>query len=338
MDLSVTYLGLKLAHPLMPGASPMADDLDAVRRLEDAGAAAIVLRSLFEEQIVREQLGAARHAWGLPESHEASSWLPDSDVFALGPDEYLEHLRRVRGAVGVPVIASLNGSTRGGWTRYAALMQQAGASALELNLFEVPTDPQEDAAAVERRLLEVVSDVREAVDLPLAVKISRGFTAPAHFVRQLERAGADGAVLFNRGYEPDLDVETLEVRRTPRPSSSADLPMRLRWLAIVSPATRLSLACSGGVHEAGDVLRALMAGASAVQLVSSLMQRGPQHLAQVLHLLQAWLDEREYASMDQVVGCLNLARCPDPGQYERANYMAQLQAWHVPTGWGRHGG
>lgn len=335
MDLSVTYLGLQLAHPLMPGASPMADDFDAVRRLQDAGASAIVLRSLFEEQIVREQLGAARHAWGQGEQAEATSWLPDSDVFALGPDEYLEHIRRVRAATSLPVIASLNGSTRGGWTRYATLMQQAGAAALELNLFEVPTDPGEDAAAVERRLLDVVREVRAGVSLPLAVKLSRGFTAPAHFARQLELAGADGLVLFNRGYEPELDIETLEVRRTPRLSTPADLPMRLRWLAIVSPATRMSLACSGGVHEPVDALQALMAGASAVQLVSCLLQRGPQHLALLLAAVREWLEEREYASMAQVVGSLNLARCPDPSAYERANYMAQLHAWHMPAGWGR---
>jgi len=335
MDLSLNYLGLRLAHPLMPGASPMADDLDSVRRLEDAGAAAIVLRSLFEEQIVRDQLGAARHAWGQGEQSEATSFLPDSDVFARGPDEYLEHLQRVRAAVAVPVIASLNGSTRGGWTRHARLMQQAGAAALELNLFEVPTDPDEDAAAVERRLLDVVREVRAAVDLPLAVKLARGFTAPANFVRQLEGAGANGAILFNRGYEPDLDLESLEVRRQPRPSTPADLPQRLRWLAIISPVTRLSLACSGGVHEARDAVKALMAGARAVQVVSVLLQRGPRHLTRLREELEICLDTLGYESMEQVVGCLNLLRCPDPRNYERANYVAQLHAWHVTEDWGK---
>lgn len=335
MDLSVNYLGLRLPHPLMPGASPMSDDLEAVRRLQDAGAAAIVLRSLFEEQIAREQLGADRHAWGHSENAEAASWLPDSNVFSLGPDEYLEHIRRVHDATELPVIASLNGSTRGGWTRYALWMQEAGAAALELNLFDVPTNPREDAAAVERRLLDVVREVRATVKLPLAVKLSPGFTSPAHLVRQLQDAGTDGVVLFNRGFEPELDIETLEVRRAPRLSSPSDLALRLRWLAIVSPTTRLSLACSGGVHGPDDVVRALMAGADVVQVVSCLLERGPRYLKVLLDGLRLWLAAHEYATMDQVIGSLDLARCPDPSQYERANYMAQLHAWHMPEGWGR---
>jgi len=329
MDLSVTWLGLRLPHPLLPGASPLADDLDSVRRLQDAGAPAIVLRSLFEEQLAREQLGALRHAWGQAANAEASSWLPEAERFAFTPEEYLEHVARVRDATGLPVIASLNGTTRGGWTRHAALLQQAGAAALELNLFEVPTDPREDAASIEARLLDVVHDVRGTVSMPLAVKLSPGFTAPANFVARLEQAGADGVVLFNRGFEPELDVEALDVRRAPPLSTPAELAQRLRWLAIVSATTRVPLACSGGVHAPLDALRALMAGATVVQVVSCLLQHGPGHLRVLLDGLRFWVEDHEYTTMEQVVGSLNLARCPDPREYERANYMAQLHAWHA---------
>ncbi len=333
MDLRTTYLGLDLAHPLMPGASPMADDLDAVRRLEDAGASAIVMRSLFEEQITGEQLGAARYLYGHAESSEATSWFPETDVFALGPDTYLEHVRRLRAAVAVPVIASLNGTTAGGWTAYARLMAEAGASALELNLYDVPTDPDEDATAVERRLLELVAEVRASVQLPLAVKLSPSFTALPHFVSRLQRAGADGVLLFNRYYQPDIDLENLELQRTLHLSDSSELPLRLRWLAIVSPTTSLSLGCSGGVHTAADAIKALMAGAHAVQLVSALLRHGPGHLTTVLDGLRTWLEEHEYESMQQLVGSMNLARCPDASHYERGNYMALLNSWHVSPEW-----
>ncbi|HTE05988.1 MAG TPA: dihydroorotate dehydrogenase-like protein [Planctomycetota bacterium] len=333
MDLSTDYLGLHLAHPLMPGASPMADDLDAVRRLEDAGASAIVMRSLFEEQIEGEQLGAARHLFGHCESAEAATWFPDTDVFALGPDTYLEQIRAIRAAVHVPVIASLNGTTPGGWTGYAQLMEEAGASALELNLYDVPTNPDENAAAVESRLLEVVAQVRGHVALPLAVKLSPSFTALPHFVRALELAGVDGVVLFNRWYQPDIELESLEVRRTLHLSGPSELPLRLRWLAILSPFTGLSLAASGGVHAAPDAIKALMAGAHAVQMVAALLQRGPQHLGVVLGDLRTWLEEHEYASLQQLVGSMNLARCPDAAHYERGNYMALLQSWHTSPAW-----
>ena len=335
IDLRTRYLGLDLAHPLMPGASPMADDLDAVRRLEDAGAAAIVLRSLFEEQITRDQLGAARWMYGQAPQSEAQSWFPETDVFALGPEEYLEHLRRVRAAVSVPVIASLNGTTPGGWTRHALPLQQAGASALELNLYEVPTDDAEDAATVEGRLLDVVREVRATVTIPLAVKLSPSFTALPHFVRRLEQAGVNGVILFNRYYQPDIDVETLEVIRSLRLSNPSGLPQRLRWLAVISPITRMSLAASGCIHSATDATKALMAGAHAVQMVSALLQRGPKHLERVLAELRAWLDEHEYESMEQLVGSMNMLRCPDPSNYERGNYMALLHTWRVTPDWGR---
>jgi dihydroorotate dehydrogenase (fumarate) len=333
MDMSTTYLGLHLAHPLMPGASPMADDLDTVRLLEDAGASAIVMRSLFEEQISGEQLVAARDVYGHCESAEAATWFPDTDVFALGPETYLEQLRRIRDAVAVPVIASLNGTTPGGWTEYAQLMAEAGASALELNLYELPTNPDEDAASVERRLLEVVEEVRERVTIPLAVKLSPSFTALPHFVRALELVGVDGVVLFNRWYQPDIELESLELRRTLRFSEPSELPLRLRWLAILSPFAGLSLAASGGVHSAPDALKAMMAGAQGVQMVGALLQRGPQHLGVVLAGMRDWLEEHEYSTTKQLIGSMNLARCPDAAHYERGNYMAMLQAWHTSPAW-----
>jgi dihydroorotate dehydrogenase (fumarate) len=327
VDLRTRYLGLDLAHPLMPGASPLCDDLDGVRRLEDAGAAAVVLRSLFEEQISGEQLGAAQYVYGHAEQGEALSYFPDTDVFALGPDNYVEHVRRVRDAVSIPVIASLNGTTPGGWTSYARLIEEAGASALELNLYEIPTSPDEEAASVERRLIDVVRDVRAATRLPLAVKLSPFFSALPAFVRRLEAAGAGGLVLFNRFYQADIDVEALDLRRTLLLSDSSELLLRLRWLAVLSPHTSLSLAASGGVHETADALKALMAGAHVVQMVSALLHHGPRHLATVLASLRTWLEDHGYESLDALVGSMNLARCPDPSHYERGNYAAILQSW-----------
>jgi len=330
MDLSTRYLGLDLSHPLMPGASPMVDDLDTVKRLEDAGASAIVMHSLFEEQIRREQVTAFRHT----ESHEQSfaealSYFPANDAFALGPHEYLEQLRKIKQAVAVPVIASLNGYTLGGWLDYAKLMQEAGADALELNVYQLATDPEESAQATEERTIEMVRAVRGAVKVPLAVKLSPFYTALGHFTRRLDQAGVDGLVLFNRFYQPDIDIEELQVRRALRLSHSSELPLRLRWLAILSGKVKASLAVSGGVHTVVDVIQSVMTGAHAVQVVSALLQRGPDYLALLLQELTKWLEEHEYDSLRQMQGSMNLASCPDPRAYERANYMLILQGWHA---------
>ncbi|MBK7644915.1 MAG: dihydroorotate dehydrogenase-like protein [Planctomycetes bacterium] len=327
LDLSTRCLGLTLANPLVAGAGPLTANLDTIRALEDAGAGAIVLRSLFEEQITGRELGAAKHLYGHAPSAEAQSWFPDVDAFALGPDEYLEHVQRARAAVRVPVIGSLNGTTRGGWVHYARLIEEAGASALELNLYDVPTDPAADSIAVEDRLLGLVRDVRAAISIPLSVKLSPFFSSLPAFVRELEHAGANGIVLFNRFYQPDIDLEALELQRTLRLSDSSELPLRLRWLAVLSPITPLSLQASGGVHHGRDALKALMAGAHAVQLVSALLQRGPGHLAQVLTEMREWLLEHEYDSIETLRGSMNLKRCPDPAHYERSNYMALLGSW-----------
>jgi dihydroorotate dehydrogenase (fumarate) len=328
MDLSTTYLGMALPHPLMPGASPLVDDLDVVRRLEDAGAAAIVMHSLFEEQIVSEQMAAFAHMETHAASYaEALSYFPDTGVFALGPDEYLELIRRIKAAVTVPVIASLNGSSLGGWLDFATRMEQAGADALELNVYDLATDPEETADDVERRILEMLRLVRTRVRIPVAVKLSPFYSALAHFARQLDAAGADGLVIFNRFYQPDIDIEELEVARRLELSESSELLLRLRWLAILSGRVGASLAVTGGVHTAHDAVKAVMCGAHAVQMVSALLRHGPAHLAAVRAGMAEWLEAHEYESLRQMQGSMSLLRCPDPKAYERTNYVELLQSW-----------
>ena len=330
MDLSTTYLGFKLSHPLMPGASPLVDDLDTVRRLEDAGAAAIVMHSLFEEQISREQMATFVHT----ESHgqsfaEALSYFPSPEAFALGPEEYLEQVRKVKQAVSVPVVGSLNGFTLGGWLDHAKLIEQAGADALELNVYALAGDPGESGDQIEERTILMVQAVRRAVRIPVAVKLSPYYTSLAHFARRLDEAGVEGLVLFNRFYQPDIDAEELQVRRQIHLSTSAELPLRLTWLALLSPKLKASLAVSGGVHTVLDVVQAVMTGARAVQVVSALLKRGPSHLAHLRQELAQWLEEHEYHSLHQMQGSMNLAACPDPQVYERANYMLMLQSWRA---------
>lgn len=328
MDLSTKYLGLKLEHPLMAGASPLVDDLGMVRRLEDAGVAAIVMHSLFEEQITREQISAHRIQDTPAESFaEALSYFPDPDDYVLGPDEYLEQVRRVKAAVGVPVIGSLNGVTDRGWLEYARLIEQAGADALELNVYALETDAEVSAERIEQRVLDMVQSVRRATRLPLAIKLSPFYTSLAHFTRRLGEAGADGIVLFNRFYQPDIDIEELEVAHRLRLSDSSELLLRLRWLAVLFNRNGASLAVTGGVHTGVDALKAVMAGASGVQMVSALLHHGPEHIATVREEMKNWLDEHEYHSLGQALGSMSLERCPDPGAYERGNYVRILQNW-----------
>lgn len=333
MDLSTTYLGLPLAHPLMPGASPLVDDLDTVRRLEDAGAAAIVLHSLFEEQISHDQLGMLAVREGSEAlSAEARGFFPPLDQYALGPEGYLRQVARIKDTVAVPVIASLNGVTASGWTRYAGLIQEAGADALELNVYFMPLDPSMSGPDVEDRVVEVVRAVRRSIAIPLAVKLSPFFSSLSALVTRLEAEGVDGLVLFNRFYQPDIDVEQLEAVSSLDLSQPQELRLRLRWLAALSGRVKPSLAASGGVHSATDALKAVMAGAHAVQMVSALLQRGPAHLKAVRDDLARWLEEHEYDSLAQAQGSMNLLRCPDPTAFERGNYQKILQSWKR-TGW-----
>ena len=330
MNLETEYLGLKLDSPLMPGASPLGDSLDMVRRLEDAGASAIVMRSLFEEQITREMTGRIL----VVESHEESfaealSYFPKPSEFSLGPDEYLDQLRCIREAVDVPVIGSLNGTTVRGWLDYAKQIEETGADALELNVYYLATDPAEESAAVERRTLEIVRAVKAALKIPVAVKLSPFFSALPHFVRELQQAGADGLVLFNRFYQPDIDVENLEAAPTLHLSDPSELLLRLRWLAIVAPAVKIPLAVSGGVHSGMDAIKSVMAGASAVQVVSALLKNGPEYLKTIRVEMERWMHEHEYQSLKQMLGSMSLAHCPDPNAFSRANYMRILQSWRV---------
>src|SRR5512142_261405 len=327
MDLSTNYLGLRLFNPFMPGASPMADSLDWVKRLEDAGASAIVLRSLFEEQITREQEGLVHHMEVTEGgSAEALSYFPTPDNFTFGPQEYLDHLRKVKESVNIPVIGSLNGITAESWLQYARLIQDAGADALELNSYYLATNPAETGQQIERRALEIVRAVKKEVTIPVAVKLSPFFTSLSHFAQELDLVGADGLVLFNRFYQPDIDIEALEVTPSLHLSDSMELGLRLRWLAILSGHVRASLAASGGVHTAGDVIKSVMAGAHAVQVVSALIAQGPRHIRTLITEMTEWMERHEYTSLEQMQASMSLQRCPDPAAFERANYMKVLQS------------
>ena len=328
MNLATRYLGLTLRHPFFPGASPLADDLDTVRKLEDAGAAAIVMRSLFEEQISQEQMAMHQYTDFHRECFaEAASFFPEPEEYRLGPDAYLEQLQQIKRAVDVPVIASLNGTTLSGWIEYARHFEQAVADALELNIYVVAAAPSVSSVDLENRTIELVKAVRQMVKIPLAVKLTPYYTSLAHFAGRLESVGADGLVLFNRLFQTEIDVDALEVRRSLRLSQSTELPVRLRWLGILSPQFSGSLAVSGGVHTAADAARAIMTGAHGVQMVSALLSSGPSYLAQVIKDFTNWMEEHEYTSIDQLRGALSLKTCPDPSAYERANYMLLLQSW-----------
>ena len=329
MDLTTTYLGLTLPHPIMPGASPLAHDLDAVRRLEDAGAAAIVMHSLFEEQITRDELGMMHHMLVHDDSNaEALSYFPMVEDFPFGPDRYLEQVRAIKAAVKVPVIASLNGTTPEGWLAYARQIQSAGADALELNFYHVATNPLETGAEVETRLLDTVRAIKGHISIPVAVKLSPFYSSMSHLALELEAAGADGIVMFNRFYQPDIDPEMLECVPRLQLSTPDELLLRLRWLAILSGKTTISLAATGGVHSGIDALKAVMAGAHAVQMTSALLHHGPGRLTTALKELRQWLLDHEYNSLWQAQGSMSLSKSPNPEAFERGNYMRILQTWH----------
>lgn len=332
MDLSTRWLGLSLPHPFLAGASPLTDSLDGCKRLADAGVAAIVLRSLFEEQIDREALAHHQAEFGHADTRsEALSYLPRVDECVFGPEEYLEHLRAVKRAVAVPVVASLNGHTQGGWIDYARRIDEAGADALELNVYAVATDPGESGAELEDRVVAIVQSVVRAVRMPVAVKLSPFYTSLAHVALRLQAAGAAGLVLFNRFFEPDVDVDAREVRPHLELSDSRELGLRLRWLALLSGVVRCGLAVSGGVHTAHDALKAVMCGAHAVQVVASLVRGGPPKLAELRDGVSAWLEDNGCASLRQIRGSLDRTRSPDPKTLERVHYMRLLQTYRMDT-------
>ena len=307
MKLTTRYLGLELAHPFMPGASPLADTLDSVRQLEDAGASAIVMRSLFEEQILQERFG--------------------SSGFAFGPDSYLEQLRRIKSCVKVPVIASINGTTTEGWLKYARLLQRADADAVELNFYHLATDPSEDAASVEARLLDIVAVLKESIRIPLAVKLSPFYSSLPNLAARLDTIGAQGIVLFNRFYQADIDPDDLDTVPLLHLSTSDELLLRIRWLAILSASYRGSLAITGGIHQPIDAVKAIMAGADAVQMVSALLRNGARHLSDVRDGFERWGDEHGYESIDQMRDTMSLMHSAHPRAAERKNYLRILQSW-----------
>ena len=328
LDLSTTYLGIKLANPIMPGASPLVDSLDRVKAMQDAGASAIVMHSLFEEQIDREMKAEYAHLRRHEDVFaEAANFFPESDDYALGPQEYLAHIRKIKETCKLPVIASLNGTQLGGWVEYANLIQQAGADALELNLYYLATDGAISGEEVETDVLEIVRTVKAGVKIPVAVKLSPFFSSLSHMAKEIELNGADGLVLFNRFYQPDIDLEALEVVPKLDLSSPEELRLRLRWLAILFGQVKLPMACTGGIHTSSDVVKSILAGASAVQVVSSLLKHNPAHIRTLLDGLEKWMQEKEYASVAQMRGALSLQHCPDPAAFERANYLKILQVW-----------
>jgi dihydroorotate dehydrogenase (fumarate) len=335
-DLSTTWLGLSLQSPLIVAASPLSRDPDAISVAVDSGAGAVVMHSLFEEQLVHEQMAAHRFLDARTDMDaEARSFLPASDVFSVDAEPYLGKIERLRKRVDVPILASLNGTTPGGWTSYAGRLESAGVDALELNLYEVATSPDETGAQVEQRQLDVVRAIARTVKIPVSVKLSPFYASVPSFVRRLEQAGARGVVVFNRFYQPDIALDTLDVDRRLFPSTSAELPLRLHALALISPTTTLSLACTGGVHSGLDAAKAILSGAHVVQLASVLLERGPQHVAVIRDELARWLDEKGYQSSAEARGVLNRSSAPDQHAWERLNYARMLDGWRARDGWRR---
>ncbi|HLF60024.1 MAG TPA: dihydroorotate dehydrogenase-like protein [Acidimicrobiia bacterium] len=332
VDLSTSYLGLSLAHPVVPSASPLTGDIDHILAMVEAGASAIVLPSLFEEQIEHDAM-AIQHGLELGAGafgEAPSGYFPLLDGYNTGPDHYLELVRRAKAETRVPVIASLNGTLSGGWTLYARVLADEGVDALELNIYRVAAGVEETAAEVENGYLHLVEVVRSGIEIPLAVKIGPYFSAMGSMARRLGEAGADGLVLFNRFYQPDLDLETLQVVPNLELSTRQELRLVLRWIAILYGRITPDLAATSGVHEAEDAIKAILAGATVTMMASALLRNGPQQLTKVRDGLDAWLDEKGYESVNQARGSLSQLAVSDPGAFERANYMKTLTSY-VPT-------
>ena len=323
MNLTTTYLGLKLRTPLVPSSSPLSEDLDNLKRMEDAGASAIVMHSLFEEQIRHESQTLRHH--GTESNAEAPSYFPESDEFKFGPNRYLLNLVKAKQALGIPVIGSLNCRTFGGWLTTARAIEQAGADALELNIYSIPTDPDVTAEEIETGYLTILASVRAQVKIPIAVKLSPFFTNFANFARKLDQQGADGLVLFNRFYQPDIDLETLAVSPTIVLSAPLEMRLPMRWIAILHGRLRASLAASSGIHCGTDALKMLMAGADVTMVCSVLLRHGIAHLGEIEREMREWMEAHEYESVEQLKGTLSQRNCPDPAAFERAQYIATLE-------------
>jgi dihydroorotate dehydrogenase (fumarate) len=328
MQTQTSYLGLRLEHPFIAGASPLGYSIDTVRRLEDAGCAAVVLHSLFEEQITLEDEG--RIAGVSVHDHDFSevfAQFPEPEEYPLAPDQYADHIRKLIQAVKIPIIASLNGRTKQSWLKFASTIEEAGADALEVNMYQVVTDLDIPGTHVEAELIGVVQELKRRLKIPVAVKLSPFFTAIGHVARRLDEAGADGLILFNRFYQPDIDIRTMRASPSAELSTSAELLLRLRWAAILHHRVRPSLAISGGVANPADGVKALLAGADVVQIVSAILRHGPAYMSTMRHGLEEWLDRQHASSLDQMRGVASLETTHDPGAFERAHYIRTLHSW-----------
>ncbi len=328
MDLTTTYLGLKLGNPIVPSAGPLSHSVDSMKRLEDAGAAAVVMYSLFEEQIAHDTAELSHYlSYGTESFAESLTYFPDVGEYNLGPDAYVELVRKAKESLSIPVIGSLNGITAGGWTDYARKIQQAGADALELNVYYISTDPEIPAQEVEDRYAEVLHAVKRSVTIPVAMKLSPYFSSLGHMARRLDNAGVDGLVLFNRFYQPDIDLENLEVLPNVILSTPQALRLPLRWIAILHGRLRANLAATSGIHNAGDVIKMLMAGADVTMMCSALLKHGPEHITNTLTGVRQWMLDHEYVSVAQMKGSMSQKSVADPAAFERANYMKALQRY-----------
>jgi dihydroorotate dehydrogenase (fumarate) len=328
MNTTTSYLGLRLPHPFMAGASPFGYHLDSIKRLEDAGCAAVVLHSLFEEQITLASRGRIRHRDPLDEEFAtALAEFPATGEYPLGPQEYAAHISQAKAAVKIPVIGSLNGTSAESWLTFSRIIEQAGADALELNAYEVVTDLDVPGLAVERQIIDIVKELKGTLKIPVAVKVSPFFASFGNVARQLDRAGADGLVIFNRFYQPDIDIKTMRPSPHVELSTSAELLLRLRWLAILHGRVRSSLAVTGGVAAPSDGIKALLAGADAVQMVSALLRHGPAYVSAMRLGLEHWMEWHKMTSLDEVRGRVSLEQTKDPAAFERANYIRALQSW-----------
>lgn len=330
VDLTAKYLGLDLKNPLVASASPLSEKVDKVRKMEAAGIAAVVCYSLFEEQIIHESLELNHYLnQGTESFAEALTYLPDLGRYSIGPQEYVEHIRQLKQAVGIPVIGSLNGVSSGGWIDYAQRIEQTGADALELNLYYLPSDPDLTSAELEDTYVTLVGDIHDRIHIPIAVKLSPFFTALPNMARRLAEAGASGLVLFNRFYQPDFDLEELEVVPNLVLSNSHELRLPLRWIAMLYGRIKADFALTSGVHTSDDVLKSVMAGASAVMLTSALLKNGVGYASQLLSGLQTWMEEREYISIQQMKGSMSQQAVAEPAAFERANYMKELSSFRL---------
>jgi dihydroorotate dehydrogenase (fumarate) len=334
-DLSTTYLGMQLPNPLVPSASPLSRNIDTIKRMEDAGAAAVVLHSLFEEQITFESHVLDRYLTVSAESFwEAVTYYPEPEEFRLPPDQYLEHVKRAKSAVAIPIIGSLNGISSGGWVKYARLIEEAGADALELNVYFVPTDPHVAGAQVDEATVELVREVRKCVRIPLAVKLSPFYGNVAALAHRLVEAGANGLVLFNRFNQPDIDLDTLEVVPRPLISRTGEgeaLRLPLRWIAILRDQLQADFAATGGVHSAQDALKLLMVGANVTMMASELLLNGVDRIRAIRRDLEAWLVEREYVSIKQLQGSMSHRRVTEPAAFERAHYLRTVGTFSLAS-------